>query len=195
MKDIPRFAATLTLVALIAAGSLAWVDKITKPRIFAQMEKAQRQALLYVLPGTRLDTLFPVEKDGEVLYYAGYRDAERKELIGYAFNADSKGYSSIIRILAGIDSSGKILAIQILSQQETPSLGTRCMEIRPGETECWWQRQFRNQDALTLAVDKDGGKISSITGATITSRAITQGLSVKARQVIEMIRGESSHSL
>ena len=39
MKDIPRFAATLTLVALIAAGSLTWINEITKPKILEQQEK------------------------------------------------------------------------------------------------------------------------------------------------------------
>ena len=52
MKDIPRFAFILTLVALIATGSLAWINKITRPLISAQEKKELEEALTYVLPGT-----------------------------------------------------------------------------------------------------------------------------------------------
>jgi electron transport complex protein RnfG len=64
----------------------------------------------------------------------------------------------------------------VLSQQETPGLGTRCQEIRRGETEPWWQAQFKGKRISEVAVDKDNGIIQSITGATITSRAITDGI-------------------
>ena len=70
MKDIPRFGATLTLVALIAAGSLAWINEITKPKILAQQEKALNDALTKVLPGAGQENIVAVKNDkGGVDYY------------------------------------------------------------------------------------------------------------------------------
>lgn len=187
MKELLRFAATLTIVALITSGSLAWVDKITKPRILLQQEKELNTGLFTVLPGTEEGIIEQVVEDGNTIYYKGYEDKEKIGFIGYAFLALGKGYSSTIRTLVGIDTAGTILGIKILFQQETPGLGTRCEEIRSGETTPWWQMQFIGMPSNTVAVDKDNGEIESITGATITSRAIAQSIAKNASDMLENI--------
>jgi electron transport complex protein RnfG len=185
MKDIAHFAATLTLVALITAGSLAWVDKITKPKIVEQQENELNEALSSVLPDCIEGAIVPVKENDHILYYRGYMDKARTQLIGYAFLAEGKGYSSTIRTLVGIDTSYTIYAIKILSQQETPGLGSLCEEVRSGESKPWWQAQFTGKTAKGIAVDKDRGKIESITGATITSRAITNSIAEGVDRLFE----------
>ncbi len=188
MNDLVRFGLILMLVALISAGSLSYVNRITLPKILAQQTQELNQGLNSVLPGAQDGIIIPVPVAGTVSYYEGYRDKDKTKLEGYAFLVESDGYSSTIRTLVGMDSDFNILAIQVLSQQETPGLGTRVQEIRSGETTPWWQDQFQNQSAANLAVDKDGGAIQSITGATITSRAIADGIANKARELSELIQ-------
>jgi len=185
MKDIPQFAAILCLVALIAAASLSWINEITEPKIASQEMKALNEGLQAVLPGASKGSIVPVKKAGNISYYIGYHDPEQRKRIGYAFEASGDGYSSTIRTLVGVDTTGTILAIHVLSQQETPGLGTRCQEIRPGESHPWWQAQFKGLNASDVRVDKDGGIIESITGATITSRAITNAIAEKATAVMQ----------
>jgi electron transport complex protein RnfG len=185
MKDIPQFAATLTLVALITAGSLAWVNRITKPKIIAQQNQELEEALSYVLPNCEKTGIVPFKENDTVLYYRGYQDKEHTQLIGYAFVAEGKGYSSTIRTLVGIDTSYTIYAMKILSQQETPGLGSLCEEIRSGESTPWWQAQFTGKKAKEIAVDKDRGEIASITGATITSRAVTNSIAKRLKHLFE----------
>jgi len=192
MKDIPRFAATLTLVALVASGSLAWLNEITHPRILAQQEEELKAGLISVLPEVDGNNILPVVEGDEILYYEGYRDKDRSDLIGYAFLCLSQGYSSTIRTLVGIDTSGTILAIRVLSQKETPGLGTRVQEVRQGETRPWWQVQFNGRVAVQVTVDKDGGEITSITGATITSRAITDEISLRAAEILQAIQSHEN---
>jgi electron transport complex protein RnfG len=187
MKELLRFGATLTIVALITSGSLAWVDKITKPRILLQQEKELNEGLYTTLPCSENGVIEPINKDGNTIYYKGYADKEKNKLIGYSFLALGKGYSSTIRTLVGIDTAGTILCIKILFQQETPGLGTRCEEIRSGDTTPWWQDQFTGKLSTSIAVDKDNGEIESITGATITSRAIVQSIVTSASAVLENI--------
>ena len=186
MKDIAQFAATLTLVALITAGSLAWVNKITKPKIVEQQENALTVALSSVLPDCIKGIIVPVKKNDHISYYQGYLDKEQTQLIGYAYLAEGKGYSSTIRTLVGIDTLFTIYAIKILSQQETPGLGSLCEEVRSGESKPWWQVQFTGKTAKGIAVDKDKGDIESITGATITSRAITNSISEGVNRLFEL---------
>ncbi|MFH1943603.1 MAG: hypothetical protein ABIL68_16000, partial [bacterium] len=99
MKDVFRFAFTLTVVALISAGSLAWINEITKPKILAQQARQLNEGLYSVLPGSDNGSIVPFEEDDTVQYYIGYRDKDQTQLIGFAFMVESSGYSSKIRTL------------------------------------------------------------------------------------------------
>ena len=79
------------------------------------------------------------------------------------------GYSSIINALVGVDLNNKITGIGIISQQETPGLGSNI------EKESFLS-QFIGKGIEDLNIKKDGGKIDAVTGATISSRAITSGV-------------------
>ena len=144
--------------------------------------------LYAVLPGADQGIIESVENNGEPVYYTGYQDKDKTMLIGYAFASYAKGYSSTIQTLVGIDTAGTIIGLKILFQKETPGLGTRVEEIRSGETEPWWQIQFNGKLASEVAVDKDGGEIQSITGATITSRAIADAIAAQASETIQLIQ-------
>jgi len=190
MKDILRFGFTLLLVAVIAAGSLSWVNSITKPKILEIQANNLQQGLSKVLPGAKDGVIVSVpyaSNPGVIQYYRGYAQKDSTDLVGYACLVDSKGYSSTIRTLVGMDTTGTILAIEILFQQETPGLGTKCQEIRTGETSPWFQHQFIGKAAAEVALDKDNGTIVSITGATITSRAITTAIADSARTLFSVI--------
>ena len=187
MKDIPKFALTLLIVTLIASGSLAWVNNITKPKILKLQTQDLEHGLLNVLPAARKGIIAPVKKQNKIIFYKGYSDRVKKHLIGYAFLVPASGYSSTIRTLVGVDTSGIIVAIQILSQQETPGLGTKCQEIRSGETKPWFQEQFVGKQCTNISVNKDGGEIAALTGATITSRAITNAIADSSKSVFNII--------
>jgi electron transport complex protein RnfG len=96
--------------------------------------------------------------------------------MGYAFKSEGNGYSSLIETMVGIDTTGKITHIKIISQKETPGLGTFSENSEPFTGKKWSTRQFEGKTYDQLKVDKDGGQIVSITGATITSRAITNSI-------------------
>ena len=177
---------------LIAAGALAYVNGITKPRILAQQKKDLTAGLYAVLPGSESGVIVEHQSDDGLTYYAGFARPDTSNLIGYALPVVSKGYSSNVRTLVGIDSVGKIIALKVLFQQETPGLGTRIEEIRSGDTSPWFTTQFRGKNAQDVLVDKDGGDIQSITGATITSRAVTDGIRTTADRFLKSIAQETS---
>ena len=135
-----------------------------------------------VLPGA--EHIIESNQDDEI--YEGYSDREHTQLVGYAFIVESKGYHPEIKIIkiVGIDPKGKILAIKTLTHAETSGYGARCMEIRIGDTESWWLKQFIGKYAPLLKIDKDGGPIEAITTATITSRAITNGIAVRTTTIL-----------
>ncbi len=188
MKEIIKFGGLLLLVTGVAAGLLAYVDSLTKPKIEEGKRAEQEAALSWVLPGARDGVIIPFCSEGETIYYLGYAHKDTTGLVGYAFLAKGTGYSSEIETMVGMDTSGVITGIKILSQKETPGLGSRIMEIKPGDEEPWFQSQFKGKKADQVAVEKDGGEIGSITGATISSRAVTNSIREKALFLEKLIK-------
>jgi electron transport complex protein RnfG len=177
MKDIIKLGSILLLVTSIAAAGLAAVYSVTKPKIEAQKEKELEQALTTALPGFEKENIEPVYDNSEKpSYFRAYKSQEKKQVAAYAYIAKGAGYSSIIETLVGVDTSGKILGLKVLSQTETPGLGTKIQQVKYGETKPWFQKQFIARQAEKVAVEKDGGQIQSITGATISSRAVSNSI-------------------
>ena len=83
--------------------------------------------------------------------------------------------------MAALDKDFKIIAIKVTEQTETPGLGTN--STQPKFTD-----QFKGKTSEQLIVDKDGGAppncIKAITGATITTRAVTNSL----KEAIETLK-------
>jgi electron transport complex protein RnfG len=184
MNDMIRFGGILLIVSAIAAAGLTAVYQVTKPRIDEQKAMELQDALAVALPGADLQSLRPVTDQGHLLYYNGFASPDTTRLVGRAFLASGFGYSSTILSMVGVDTTGKIIGIKILSQGETPGLGTKVQEIRRGEQWPWFQQQFLGRPVSGLAVDKDGGEIKGITGATISSRAVTKSIVVSYNNLI-----------
>lgn len=190
MKDIVKLGLILLLVTALAGAALSVVNNITKPRIEEQRRLVTAMALAQALPDAANGVIEPDTTFKTIKVYRGYRDSSKQQLVGYAFLALENGYSSQIETMVGVDTNGTIIGIRILHQLETPGLGTKIEEIRHGETTPYFQRQFLSQNAALLAVDKDGGGIESITGATISSRAVTNsiknGFLKLQREIVEL---------
>ena len=102
---------------------------------------------------------------------------------GYAGQVAPGGFNGAIQMLVGVSKDGKILGVAVISQTETAGLGA----IAGADNDAG--QEFRDQYiGLTglLAVDKDGGEIQSITGATVTSRAVTKGINAALDCVANM---------
>ena len=92
---------------------------------------------------------------------------------GYAVQVTPGGFDGAIDMMVGIDKGGRVLKIAIISHTETAGLGAvAAAQNAAGEA---FRESFVGQSG-SLAVTKDGGCIDAITGATITSRAVTEGV-------------------
>lgn len=160
-----RLALTLLAITSCMAAALAGVNRITKPIIAKANETKTQTAIEAVLPGGGkavefMDTTGLVKK-----VYASDK--------GYAVQVTPAGFDGDVNMMVGVDKEGKVLGISVISHTETAGLGAvAAANNSKGEA-------FRNQFigmSGELAVSKDGGEVDAITGATITSRAITEGV-------------------
>ncbi|MBN3038903.1 MAG: RnfABCDGE type electron transport complex subunit G [Candidatus Omnitrophica bacterium] len=202
-----KYIVILALICFATASLLSLVYLVTKPDILAQKEKAEQKALEEVIPGAGY--FQPVKLDGNLLYFRAYASTDKKRLLGYAFKAQAQGYSSVIESMAGMDVKGKITGIRVLAHNETPGLGAKIDEVLVTETlwqaikkrfssekkqtkknaEPWFCAQFKGKktEDLIVVTGKSDKNIQAITGATISSEALTDSVRQKAREVLEHV--------
>lgn len=177
------------VICVVAGTALAVTYRLTKNQIEEQSQAQQLNALKVVLPQA---VEFSAHKSGmEIEYYEGM-DKEKK-VVGYAFIGEAKGYSSTIKVVVGIDQKGRITGIKIVEQKETPGLGTKAVEVpvartfweailgrggseepgRPRFEEQFTGKMLKNLKVVTGKTDTE---IQALTGATITSKAVTKAV-------------------
>ena len=98
---------------------------------------------------------------------------------GYLIESYGKGYSGYIHILIGVDTTFKIQRISILTHTETPGLGD---EIDAA----WFKDQFAKKGDPQMKIIKGQTEeyVQAITGATISSRAVTEDAAKKALEFL-----------
>ncbi|MBU4148743.1 MAG: RnfABCDGE type electron transport complex subunit G [Candidatus Omnitrophica bacterium] len=200
MNNIFRFAIILLLVNLVAASILAGVYGITKPKIEAQKILAQKEALREVMPESIGDRLEPIKEDGQIKYWQVFKGSSSRPA-AYIFVAKKYGYSSIIETMVGMKKDGTITGIRILSQNETPGLGAKMIEIVSNRTIVnaikniffkdkspeekalpYFTEQFKGLDVKKIEIS-DGG-IQAITGATISSKAVVDSIKAHGLEIL-----------
>ena len=152
----------LTLVVVISIISLTVVNAITKDKIVQAKREAVAEMLATLFPN--MESFTYDEDSGMYSVLAG------GEPIGHAFMAQGRGYGGTIDILIGLKPDNKSLqGIKIITQQETPGLGAKIINAS-------FLDQFRGISVNEVDLSRNGGKIDAITGATISSTAVVEGV-------------------
>ncbi|MEW6075282.1 MAG: FMN-binding protein [Candidatus Omnitrophota bacterium] len=173
MKELYRYGLILFLICVVSAGALAFINKITKPIIEAQAQENLKSSLKEIIPeAVNFKTM---GAGSATIYYKAY--GRNNEFLGAAFVAQAKGYSSAIETLAGIRRDGTIIAIKILSQNETPGLGSRIAQES-------FTAQFADKNATALL------GVEAITGATISSNAVIQAVKQKSQEILVLLNAD-----
>ncbi|MBQ3356469.1 MAG: RnfABCDGE type electron transport complex subunit G [Oscillospiraceae bacterium] len=173
MKDfkyILRLTLTLLLITAVVAGLLGLVNGLTEDRIDALKREKAEQAMQEVLPAHRYDVIdFRMD---------GVTEAYRADNGGYVVRVSENGFGGEIDMMVGVSLDGKVCGVSIISHSETASLGANCVRED-------FRAQYVGADG-EVKVNKDGGTIDALTGATVTSRAVTKGVNLALAFVKEV---------
>jgi electron transport complex protein RnfG len=165
MRDFTRMISVLFIVCGLSAASLAVMNSVTKEPI-ARYEKQQRdEALQGVFPDA--DEFLNSQPDRV------WEALRKGQKTGHVFLTQVQGYSGPITLMFGMDSSGAVTGLRVLSHTETPGLGAKIATPQ-------FRDQFRNKRPEQLILkkyDPARGQIDAVTGATISSRAVTKAVS------------------
>ena len=181
MKSIVKPAIVLLSITLVASMCLGFVSEVTKEPIRIQSEKTEAEAMSQVFPvdGVEFETIADIS-EGDTISGTISKISEAKvsdETVGYILTVNPSGFSGAIGTMVGVDTEGVITGLRVLSHAETPGLGALA-------TEESFYGQFVGMSG-DIAVTKDGGSIESITSATITSRAVSEGADEAVKWVLE----------
>ena len=175
VKYVLRLTVTLLLITAVVAVILAAVNSVTAPRIADLNARKTQEAVEAVLPGGGVEVAFTDSTGLVATVYQG--DA------GYAVKVNPSGFNGTVSMMVGVDNSGSVLGISIISQTETAGLGAvSAADTSAGEA---FRGQFAGMSG-SVSVSKDGGQVDAITGATITSRAVCTGVNAALACVANM---------
>lgn len=185
MNKIIKNAMILTVITLVSGLLLGLVYEITKTPIAEAQEKAKQEAYKAVLKEAdsfeEYDEFDADEAAKAVADISGCRVDEvavakdgNGETIGYAVTTtSSEGYGGDIQISIGITNEGVVEGVEILSIGETAGLGMKA-------TEADFRAQYTGKAVDAFAVTKSGAsadnEIDALSGATITSNAVTNAV-------------------
>ncbi|HWR44647.1 RnfABCDGE type electron transport complex subunit G [Sporomusa sp.] len=175
-NSIFRIALNLTITCFISGIIIAGTFAITEPSAAAQRVKAKNDAMRELVKDA--ESFKAIE--GKEGWYAGLKGGK---VIAYVVPASGKGYAGNIEMLAAVTTDGKAMDFKVLKHAETPGLGDKM--VLP---------KFRNQFANKVPTDMEVVKvptdknIQALTGATITSRAVTKGV----REAVEAVAAYSA---
>ena len=187
MNKIVKNTGILMAITLVAGALLGLVYEITKAPIAQAQEDAKQEAYRTVLTDADAfdnDENFKEKTAKKALNEAGYDSDDISEVvvgkdssgqeIGYVITVTShEGYGGDIQISVGIEADGTVKGIEMLSISETAGLGMKA-------TEADFKDQFKDKNVEKFSYTKSGetgdDKIDALSGATITTNAVTNAV-------------------
>ncbi|MCX7795715.1 MAG: RnfABCDGE type electron transport complex subunit G [bacterium] len=157
MKEHIKRAFLLAFICAFSAGTLGYFYQLTTPIIKEQQIRAQISLQKEVLP--QAIEFKEVAVDG----YTVYLGLSNGDVIGGTAKVTVRGYGGNIDLIIGLDKYKRITGVRVLSHNETPGLGEKATKDN-------YLEQYINKSSDNI------NTVKFITGATISSRAIQEGV-------------------
>lgn len=190
MKEILLNSLKLCIITLISGLLLGVVYEVTKEPRAEQVEKSKQEAYAKVFAAaSSFEELEYDEKAMEefiakngykptAAYIDGIVSAKDNDgnVIGYVITVtDKEGYGGEIQFTLGIQKDGTINGLSFLTLSETAGVGMKAADNK-------FKSQFEGRKVDSFEYTKNGAsadnQIDAISGATITTNAVTNGVNV-----------------
>ncbi len=180
-KFILKVAGTLTVISLVVAALLGFVNSITADKIAEIDAENTRIAMSAVAPeGSEFGDKIEVTDD--MVAAAATQSGKILELYpvtnggaeaGYVMKISASGSQGTIVMMVGVDANKAITGISVVSHAETSGIGTKVVGNEPNTAGVPVLDQFVGlSGAGSLVV---GSNITAISGATVSTKGITMG--------------------
>lgn len=165
-----RIAGVLTLICSVIALLLSVVNTITFDRIAENTETEKKNAIAGIF-SDMTDAVPYTLGDGTSVYLALQDDV----LYGYCVSVAPEGYGGPIEMMVGIEYSGAVRGVKIVSMSETAGLGSKTRNEA-------FLAQYQSAAAPFAVKDN----IDAVAGATISSNAVTSGVNAACQMPVNL---------
>ncbi len=181
MKATPRQMLVIGLKLLIICAAVAAVVSgvylLTNAKYEENIKLQKEKAIREIFDPAGSLTAMRVREldfDGEETVYAVY---DGDTLVGYCVETLSSGFGGDVSLMVGFYTDGSIKGVSIVSMSETPGLGSKVGESN------YLASYVGKNGPLVL-----GENVDAISGATISSRAVLEGVN-RAVEILESVKG------
>jgi electron transport complex protein RnfG len=176
--SIFQIAINLMCACLVSGLIIASVYFVTAPIAAKNAEEQKMESMQELVPDA--DKFVAIEGHDE-----WFEAQKGGETVAYVVPSETKGYGGKIELLVAINADGSVKDYAILKANETPGLGDKAGK-EP------FKSQIVGKTAEFLVVTKDPSKtenVQAMTGATISSKAVTKGVKQAVDEVNEFVGG------
>lgn len=174
MKENIKLGLILLLITGIAGFLLGGAYEITKGPISEKVIADKQAAMKEILPAADKFDKADVNIEGNEIITEVNTGFKGDKIAGYAIKVAPKGYSGPIEIMVGLSIDGKVTGIKILSHTETPGLGANAPN--PEFSGQFTDKPTKDKLVVVKIAPSKENQVQAITGATITSNAVTLGV-------------------
>ena len=171
MREIIKMVIVLTILCCFSGVVLAYLSNSTRERIDNQvLEFVKGPAVRTIFEGAENNPITDrfILKDGDVerTVFVAFYDGKPR---GVALETFGKGYGGDVGLMVGIDlQENTLMGVGVTTHAETPGMGAKA------KSDPAFVAQFKDLPLdKSVNVTSDGGSINAISGATITSRAVS----------------------
>jgi electron transport complex protein RnfG len=192
MREMIKMVVVLTILCFFSGGVLAYLRNSTQERIDNQvLEFVKGPAVRTIFEGADNNPIadrFTIKDDDvERTFFVGVFDGEPR---GIAFETSGKGYGGEVGLMVGVNvNDNNLMGVGVTTHGETPGMGAKA------KSDPSFAAQFKDQ-ALgePFKVTADGGSINAISGATITSRAVSSA-ATEADSIYQKLKSQIDEKL
>ncbi|MGV8147320.1 MAG: RnfABCDGE type electron transport complex subunit G [Alkaliphilus sp.] len=191
MREVIKLGLILLLITSVAAVVLGVTNDATSVIIEQREQEEKAQALKVLIPNAdefiQIEESLLADRQDIVEAYEGLKDGV---VVGYAVKVNPSGYGGDVNIIVGFTSEGITTGIIIGTHTETPGLGSKI------EDEVF-VNQFTDRvtDNVLVSVKRNieqDNEIQAISGATVSSDAVINGVNAAISLLREVLMKHSS---
>jgi len=183
-NEIAMPTAVLAIICVVVTLALSSANLLTYKKIETLATEAQNNAMSELIKADEYQKSDATTELGTVSYHTAFKDGKA---IGYIFTSSAKGYGGDIKVMTAVNMDGSVAAIEILDASgETPGLGQNV-------TKDSFYGQFATLGPNISVIkgnsaDKSKNEVSAVTGATISSKAVTSAVNEALNYASEIMK-------
>ena len=175
-NDIIKPVVVLLSICIVIPLALSVTNAVTKDRII-QLEKQKAQETMKSLIDADKFEELVFAGETNIKYNKAVKDGNA---VGYVFETTTKGYGGAVSVMTAVNTDGTVKSVAILDvSNETPGLGQNAQKEN-----FYSQYEGKKIDIILVknSADSKNNEVDALTGATITSKAVTEAVNLALEQ-------------